>query len=75
MILEGKKVPIRPHLGFYTQPISFIGLPVLSVPIYIPGELPVGVQLIAKPFDEETIFKVAAVLEQLGVTQIPPSRL
>ncbi|NEP54308.1 MAG: AtzE family amidohydrolase, partial [Moorea sp. SIO3C2] len=69
MELDGEQVLIRPHLGFYTQPLSFIGLPVLSVPICFPGELPVGVQLIAKAHNEAAIFRVAAFLEKTGVTQ------
>ncbi|MEM9164882.1 MAG: AtzE family amidohydrolase [Cyanobacteria bacterium P01_F01_bin.4] len=71
MELEGKTVLVRPHLGFYTQPLSFIGLPVLSVPVHLPGELPVGVQLIARPYDEATLFKAAAALEQADITQAP----
>ncbi|MEM1253047.1 MAG: AtzE family amidohydrolase [Cyanobacteria bacterium P01_H01_bin.21] len=67
MDLDGEAVPIRPHLGFYTQPLSFIGLPVLSVPVRHPGALPVGIQLIAPPYHETTIFKAAAALEQAGV--------
>ncbi|MGR3274829.1 AtzE family amidohydrolase [Acaryochloris marina NIES-2412] len=69
MELDGEMVPVRPHLGYYTQPLSFIGLPVLSVPIFLPGELPVGIQLIARPYDENTIFKAAMVLEQQGITE------
>ena len=68
MELDGEPVLVRPHLGFYTQPLSFIGLPVLSVPVQRPGELPVGVQLIARPYDEATIFQAAAALEQAGIT-------
>ena len=67
MDLDGEAVPIRPHLGFYTQPLSFIGLPVLSVPVQHPGSLPVGIQLIAPPYHETTIFKAAAALERAGV--------
>lgn len=67
MGLDGESVLVRPHLGFYTQPLSFIGLPVLSVPVRLSGELPVGVQLIARPYDETTIFRAAAALEQTGI--------
>jgi AtzE family amidohydrolase len=70
MKLGDETVLIRPHLGFYTQPLSFIGLPVLSVPVHLPGELPVGVQLIARPNDEVTIFKATAALEQNGIVQV-----
>lgn len=71
MDLEGETVLVRPHLGFYTQPLSFIGLPVLSVPVHLPGELPVGVQLIARPYDEQNLFTAAIALERVGITQAP----
>ena len=32
-MLDGKEVPLRPNIGIYTQPISFIGLPVVAVPV------------------------------------------
>ncbi|TVQ09909.1 MAG: AtzE family amidohydrolase [Leptolyngbya sp. DLM2.Bin27] len=60
--IDGDTYPLRPHLGFYTQPLSFIGLPVLSVPIHRPGQLPVGIQLIAAPYQEAKLFRVAAGL-------------
>jgi AtzE family amidohydrolase len=63
----GVEVPARPMLGRYTQPLSFIGLPVLSVPVAGPGPLPVGVQLVVAPWKETTLFRVAAALERDGV--------
>jgi AtzE family amidohydrolase len=67
MILAGEELLVRPHLGLFTQPLSFIGLPVLSVPIVRPNSLPLGVQLIAAPYNEALILKVASVLEANGV--------
>ncbi|MDF2387094.1 AtzE family amidohydrolase [Nostoc ellipsosporum NOK] len=64
MILDGEEILVRPHLGLFTQPLSFIGLPVLSIPIQRPNALPLGVQLIAAPYNEALILRVAAVLEQ-----------
>jgi aspartyl-tRNA(Asn)/glutamyl-tRNA(Gln) amidotransferase subunit A len=32
-VLDGIELPVRPNLGIYTQPISFIGLPVAAVPV------------------------------------------
>ena len=69
--LDGVTVPLRPNLGVYTQPISFIGLPVVAVPIWPDGGLPIGVQLIAAPWREDRVFRVAAELERLGVTRAP----
>ena len=72
MILNGEEILIRPHLGLFTQPLSFIGLPVLSVPIHQENSLPLGVQLIAAPYNEALILRVAAILEKLekyGIVQ------
>ncbi|AFY57790.1 amidohydrolase, AtzE family [Rivularia sp. PCC 7116] len=67
MILDGEEILVRPHLGLFTQPLSFIGLPVLSVPIQRKNALPLGVQIIAAPYNERAILRVAAVLEKMGV--------
>jgi len=69
--VAGVEVPMRRHLGVFTQPWSFIGLPALSVPIADPGPLPLGVQLVAAPFREESLFRVAARLEKDGVVAAP----
>jgi len=71
MTLEGEEILVRPHLGLFTQPLSFIGLPVLSVPIQHPKTLPLGVQLIAAPYNEAKILRIAAVLEAKGVIAAP----
>ena len=64
--LAGKTVPVRANLGLYTQPISFIGLPVVAVPVPLPG-MPVGVQVIAAPWREDLALRVARSLERDGV--------
>ena len=66
--VAGQEVLARPTLGLYTQPLSFIGLPVISVPVArAPGRLPLGVQLVAAPFREAALLRVAAHLEAQGV--------
>jgi len=67
IVLDGVEVLTRPNLGVYTQPLSFIGLPVLSVPVTRPGALPLGVQLVAAPFREAHVLRVGALLEAKGV--------
>lgn len=67
MTIDGEEVKARPNLGLFTQPLSFIGLPIVSVPIQQPGELPVGVQIIGAPYQEATVLRVARVLEKQGV--------
>lgn len=71
LTINGQILPLRPNLGLYTQPLSFIGLPVLTVPVHRPGQLPVGLQLIAAPYGEASLFRVAAWLEQQGITSAP----
>ena len=69
---DGQSVPLRPSFGVYTQPISFIGLPVIAAPVAnAEGRLPIGVQLIAAPWAEEILFRAAAHLERLGVCSAP----
>lgn len=60
--IAGEEILVRPNLGRFTQPISFVGLPVLSFPVLTPGKLPLGVQIIAAAYNEAAIFKVAATL-------------
>lgn len=70
MTIDGEEVLTRPNLGLYTQPLSFIGLPVLSVPIQgSAGSLPVGVQVIGAPYQEAQILRVGALLEAQGVVK------
>jgi 1-carboxybiuret hydrolase len=73
MRIAGVELPVRANLGLFTQPISFIGLPVAVVPLQKPGGLPIGVQLIARPFDEQAALRVAAHLEKLGIASAPPA--
>ncbi|TAG50512.1 MAG: AtzE family amidohydrolase, partial [Oscillatoriales cyanobacterium] len=63
MVVAGQEILVRPNLGLFTQPLSFIGLPVLCVPVQRPGALPLGVQIIGAPYSEAVILRVAAVLE------------
>src|SRR5262249_54123933 len=58
------------NLGIYTQPISFIGLPVVAVPVPF-KPLPIGVQIIAAPWREDVALKVARALERTGVVAAP----
>lgn len=74
MLLAGEEVAIRPNLGLFTQPLSFIGLPVLSVPIQRPNALPLGVQIIAAPYQESLILRVAALLESQGIVSVSLSK-
>lgn len=70
-VLDGREMLVRPNIGIYTQPISFIGLPVVAAPIPGGGPLPIGVQLIAAPWREDAALRAAAALEAAGVAYAP----
>jgi 1-carboxybiuret hydrolase len=66
MFMHGEtEMPVRANLGIYTQPISFIGLPVVAVPVPL-TPLPIGVQIIAAPWREDVALRVAHALESSG---------
>ncbi|MCZ8098007.1 MAG: AtzE family amidohydrolase [Burkholderiales bacterium] len=68
MVLDGVEMPVRANLGLFTQPVSFVGLPVVAVPVWTAGErLPIGVQVIAPPWREDLALRAAHALEQAGV--------
>ena len=71
MILGGEEMAVRPNIGIYTQPISFVGLPVAAVPLFGLGALPIGVQAIAAPWREDLALRVARELERSGVASAP----
>lgn len=64
---KGQKLIARHCLGLYTQPISFVGLPALSVPILPKQKMPLGVMLIGRPFSEALLLRAALYLESLGL--------
>jgi aspartyl-tRNA(Asn)/glutamyl-tRNA(Gln) amidotransferase subunit A len=63
----GEKVddPVQMYLSdVCTLPINIAGLPAISVPAGFADGLPIGMQIIGKPFDEETILRIAFAYEQ-----------
>jgi aspartyl-tRNA(Asn)/glutamyl-tRNA(Gln) amidotransferase subunit A len=73
-VLDGVELPVRPNIGIYTQPISFIGLPVVAVPVPL-SPLPIAVQVIAPPWREDIALRIAHALEQAGVCVAPRPKL
>ncbi|WP_407178096.1 AtzE family amidohydrolase [Bradyrhizobium sp. STM 3562] len=69
-VLDGVELPVRANIGIHTQPISFIGLPVVAAPIPL-EPMPVGVQIIAPPWREDIALRVAFALETSGVALAP----
>ncbi len=76
IVLDGVEMPARPNIGLYTQPISFIGLPVVTVPVWLQGaDLPIGVQVIAKAWREDLALRVAHHLQSIGASAAPVAKL
>lgn len=75
LVLDGVEMPLRPNVGVFTQPISFIGLPVVAVPVRPDAGLPLGVQVIAAPWREDLALRVARELERVGVAAAPTATL
>ena len=69
-VLDGVELPVRANIGIHTQPISFIGLPVVAVPVPL-QPMPIGVQIIAAPWREDVALRVAYALERMGVAAAP----
>lgn len=66
--------PISMYLNdIFTVPVNLAGLPGLSLPAGLSANgLPLGLQLIGKPLDEETLFRVAAMVEQAAQFSAKP---
>ncbi len=72
-VLDGVELPVRANIGVHTQPISFIGLPVVAVPVPL-EPMPIGVQIITAPWREDIALRVAYALERMGVAAAPAPR-
>jgi len=76
---QGEKMddPVTMYLNdVFTVPASLAGVPAMSVPAGLDGQgLPLGLQIIGRHFDEETVFAVGAALEQAAAfTALPAIR-
>lgn len=74
---ENTEDPIAMYLNdVFTVPVSLAGLPGLSVPSGLSAEgLPLGLQIVGRPFDEETVLRVGGVLESAAGFKARPSWL
>ena len=69
--------PVKMYLNdVFTVPANMAGIPGLSVPAGLDAQgLPLGLQVLGKPFDEETVFAVGAALERAaGFAALPRVR-
>ena len=71
---KGSGDPVEMYLqDVFTITVNMAGLPGISVPAGLDAQgLPLGLQLIGRPFDEETLFAAAQVIEDAaGRTKLP----
>ncbi len=63
---KGSADPVEMYLNdIFTVTVNMAGLPGLAVPAGLDAQgLPLGLQLIGRPFDEETLFSLGEVIEQ-----------
>jgi AtzE family amidohydrolase len=71
MRVNGFEMTARRNLTLFTQPLSFIGLPIVAVPLQNEGALPAGVQIVAAPWREIDALRVARQLERDGIATAP----
>jgi aspartyl-tRNA(Asn)/glutamyl-tRNA(Gln) amidotransferase subunit A len=72
---KGASDPVEMYLNdVFTVTVNMAGLPGIAVPAGLSAEgLPLGLQLIGRPFDEETLFSLAAAIEQAAPkVELPP---
>ncbi|MDR2902634.1 MAG: Asp-tRNA(Asn)/Glu-tRNA(Gln) amidotransferase subunit GatA [Lactobacillales bacterium] len=69
--------PVDTYLGdVFTTPSSLAGLPALALPVGLSNTgLPIGLQIIGKHFDENTVFGVSGVLETAAAFNTRPHRV
>jgi aspartyl-tRNA(Asn)/glutamyl-tRNA(Gln) amidotransferase subunit A len=72
---EKQDDPIAMYLNdVFTVPVNLAGLPGISVPAGLSAEgLPLGLQVIGRAFDEETVLRVAGILESAAAFSTKPS--
>ena len=73
---KGSADPVEMYLNdVFTVTVNMAGLPGIAVPAGTSSEgLPLGLQLIGRPFDEETLFAAAKVIEDAAPKLKPPPR-
>jgi aspartyl-tRNA(Asn)/glutamyl-tRNA(Gln) amidotransferase subunit A len=73
---KGSSDPVEMYLNdIFTVTVNMAGLPGIAVPAGASSEgLPLALQLIGRPFDEETLFAAARVIEQAAPKLEPPQR-
>jgi aspartyl-tRNA(Asn)/glutamyl-tRNA(Gln) amidotransferase subunit A len=70
---EKTEDPLQMYLAdIFTVPASLAGIPGISVPCGLVGGLPVGLQLLGRPFDEATVLRAARAYEAAAGLDLSP---
>jgi len=78
----GKEVDVQSTLVRLTMPFNVVGFPAVSVPVGFAGGMPVGAQLVARPFEDPVLLSLMCAYEErfgefppppLGATKAPSS--
>ncbi len=74
---ENEDDPVKMYLNdVFTVPASIAGLPGMSVPAGLDANgLPLGLQILGRPWDEETVLKVSGVIEEKAAFSAMPQSL
>jgi aspartyl-tRNA(Asn)/glutamyl-tRNA(Gln) amidotransferase subunit A len=73
--IDGERQPVRSSLVRFTRPFNVSGHPVASVPCGFTADgLPIGLQIVGRPFDEATVLRVADAYQRATAwhTRRPP---
>ena len=63
--IGGKEVVVAAHIARATRPFNMTGLPAISVPCgFTPDGLPIGLQIVGRPFEETTVLRLAYAYER-----------
>jgi aspartyl-tRNA(Asn)/glutamyl-tRNA(Gln) amidotransferase subunit A len=63
--IAGQDVVVVTNLARFTRPFNLTGLPALSLPCgFTDTGLPIGLQIVGRPFDEPTVLRLAYAYEQ-----------
>ncbi len=68
-MVENSSLPIRLLLARFVQPLALLGYPIVVVPVAGIDGVPVGVQLMGRPFEEDKLLRAAAWLEANGIAK------
>jgi aspartyl-tRNA(Asn)/glutamyl-tRNA(Gln) amidotransferase subunit A len=64
--VRGERQPVRPSLIRFTRPFNVTGHPAASIPCSFTGDgLPIGLQIVGRPFDEATVLRVADAYQRV----------